>query len=335
MIDLHLHLDGSLSLDEIMHLCEMNKVEPPKSLESALRVSSDCKSLEEYLTKFDFPLTLLQNEESLVYAFYSLVKRLYKRGYIYIEIRFAPLLHTKGGMSIDEVVEAAIKGCRQALSETVNFDVNLILCCMRNASKEENIETVRAADRHRDSIAAVDLAGPEALHPASYFQEVFDLAHDLNLNITVHAGEATGSNEVMDAIKLLHAKRIGHGVHLELTKENLDVVHFNNIGFEFCPTSNVQTTSLPSYSACPIKEFLQNNILVTINCDNITVSNTHVFDEFEHLMKEVGLDKGEIYQLLFNAITISYTDENEKKWLKGILDDRFEDYYHLLDVYRL
>ncbi|MCD8204084.1 MAG: adenosine deaminase [Coprobacillus sp.] len=335
MIDLHLHLDGSLSIDEIMHLCEMNKVEPPLNLESALRVSSDCHSLSEYLTKFDFPLSLLQNRDSLIYAFYSLVKRLYKRGYLYVEIRFAPLLHTKEGLSIDEVVEAAIKGCEDALSETVNYDVNLILCCMRGATKEENIATIKAADSHREHIAGVDLAGDETLHSASYYQEIFDLANSLNLRITIHAGEATGSEEVTNAIKILHARRIGHGVHLELTKENLDLVHFNNIGFEFCPTSNVQTTSLASYKDCPIKEFLQNNILVTVNCDNITVSNTHVFDEFEHLMKELDLTKDEIYQLLFNAITISYTEEPEKKWLKSMLDERFEDYYHLLDVYRL
>ncbi len=313
----------------------MNNVEPPRNLESALRVSSDCKSLEEYLTKFDFPLTLLQNEESLVYAFYSLVKRLFRRGYIYVEIRFAPQLHTKGGLSIDEVVDAAIKGCQNALSETVNYDVNLILCCMRGGTKEDNIATVRAAEHFREHIRAVDLAGDETLHPASYYQDIFNLANSLNIPITIHAGEATGSDEVVNAVKLLHAKRIGHGVHLELNKENLDLVHFSNIGFEFCPTSNVQTTSLASYKDCPVKEFLQNNILVTINCDNITVSNTHVFDEFEHLMKELDLTKDEIYQLLFNAITISYTEEPEKKWLKSMLDERFEDYYHLLDVYRL
>ncbi len=327
MIDLHLHLDGSLSVEDVKHLCELNGIAEPKNIKSLLKVSPNCRSLEEYLKKFEFPLKLLQNKESLDYAMRSLIRRLYEAGLIYAEIRFAPLLHQEQGLSMDEIVETVIHAAEEAVSETVNFDVNIILCCMRNAPMEKNMETILCAERHRNKIVGVDLAGPEVGHPAEDFKEIFDLAYNHGLNITIHAGEASGSEEVIKAIEELHATRIGHGVHLELTQENLDLVRQENIGFEFCPTSNVQTKSEPDYKSCPVIKFLRNNILVTINSDNLTVSGVNVIDEYRILCHEINLLQGDAYQLLMNAIYISFTDEAEKRWLKSLVDERMDPFY--------
>ncbi|MCD8209260.1 MAG: adenosine deaminase [Coprobacillus sp.] len=327
MIDLHLHLDGSLSVEDVKYLCALNGVAEPKDIESTLKVSPSCQSLNEYLEKFAFPLKLLQTKESIAYAMKSLIKRLYTSGIFYAEIRFAPLLHLEGGLSMDEVVETAIHAAEEAVSETVNFDVNIILCCMRNASLELNKETIQVAESHRNKICGVDLAGPEVGHPCDDFKEVFELAYNRGLNITIHAGEATGSDQVIDAIEELHATRIGHGVHLDLTPENLDLVRNENIGFEFCPTSNVQTTAIESYSKCPVTAFLYNNVLVCLDADNLTVSGVDVIDEYRKAVKEFNLTQGQVYRLLNNAIIMSFTDEPEKRWLTSILNERIDQFY--------
>ncbi len=327
MIDLHLHLDGSLSVEDVKYLCALNGVAEPKDIESTLKVSPNCQSLEEYLEKFAFPLKLLQTKESIAYAMKSLIKRLYTSGLFYAEIRFAPLLHLEGGLSMDEVVETAIHAAEEAVSETVNFDMNIILCCMRNASQELNLETIKVAESHRNKICGVDLAGPEVGHPCEDYKEIFDLAYNHGLNITIHAGEATGSEQVIEAIDDLHATRIGHGVHLNLTPENIDLVRNDNIGFEFCPTSNVQTTALESYSKCPVPSFLFNNVMVCLNADNLTVSGVSVMDEYKNALKEFNLTQGQVYRLLANAINMSFTDEPEKRWLTSILNERIDQFY--------
>ena len=202
MIDLHLHLDGSLSEEDFKYLSKLNSIDLGKDFPSNIFVPMDCKSLDEYLERFALPVALLQNEESIEYATYSLVKRLADLGLFYAEIRFAPLLHVNKGMTQVEVVKAALCGLKKAIKECdYKIDANLILCCMRHASEKENMETVETANLlSSDKVVAVDLAGGETIHPCSYFHECFAKARKYGLNITIHAGEATGSVVIMRSI---------------------------------------------------------------------------------------------------------------------------------------
>ena len=150
MIDLHLHLDGSLSEEDFKYLAKLNKVDLGSDFPNNIYVPMDCKSLDEYLERFDLPLKFMQDEFSLEYITCSLVKRLYKLGYIYAEIRYAPLLHLQNGLTMDKVVEATIRGLKKGLAETKDFDANLILCCMRHADENLNLMTVEMANKYRN-----------------------------------------------------------------------------------------------------------------------------------------------------------------------------------------
>lgn len=328
MIDLHLHLDGSLSLEDFKYLSQRNGVELSDDFPENVYVPEDCKSLEEYLTRFDLPCSLLQDEFSVAYAVKSLVDRLYEKGYIYAEIRFAPQLHTVKGMSQRDAVIAATAGLRNALRDKKGFDANIILCCMRQADTDTNMETVQlAAEFKEKKVICVDLAGPEAYHTGDFYAPLFDKAKELGVNIIIHAGEACGSDEVIRAVDLLHAQRIGHGVHLELTPENIRKMHMDRITFEFCPTSNLQTTSLESYDKVPLRDFDCHGIPVTINSDNMTVSNTDVLEEFKHLYKTFNLQIYEVKHLLINAINASFTSTETKAMLLGELNKKITKFY--------
>ncbi|MGM9874151.1 MAG: adenosine deaminase [Bacilli bacterium] len=316
MIDLHLHLDGSLTSEDICYLARLNNKNITNEDLANLKVKDDCPSLKEYLNCFDLPLSLLQNKKSIEYAFSSLVNRLAFLKYIYVEIRFAPLLHTKEGLTIDEVVESAIKGLNRGLKGNSELKANIILCMMRHASYEENLETVLAAYKYKNQkVVAIDLAGDETLKPVTEFALLLKKANELGLNITIHAGEATTSKEVSDAINL-GAKRIGHGVHFDLTEENIALVKNKRIGFEICPTSNLQTKSIKTYKDNPIIKFLDNDILVSLNSDNMTVSNTDVYLEAKHLKDNFLLTKDQYAKLLLNAIDMAFISEEEKNKLK-------------------
>ena len=331
MIDLHLHLDGSLSEQDFLYLAKKDKVNLGKDFPHNIYVPDDCPSLEVYLERFALPLQLLQTKENIAHVTSSLVRRLYKMGYIYAEIRFAPQLHTQKGLSQLEVTHAALLGLEEGLKEFPGFEANLILCCMRHGTSDVNKETIEVANELKGTrVVAVDLAGAEALHPCSYYKDVFDLAKGYKLNITIHAGEATGSDEILMAIDN-GATRIGHGVHLDIHDDG-DIVKKKNICFEFCPTSNLQTKSLKSYKDVPIKEFMRKDIDVTINSDNMTVSNTDVYQEFSHLYQTFHLTADQVYELLMNSINYSFANKETKKVLKEKLDEKFETFYRQITV---
>ena len=330
MIDLHLHSDGSLSIEDCQYLAKLEGVDLGKDFPSNLYVPADCPSLEEYLTKFELPLKLLQSKKAIEYAAHSLTNRLAKMGYIYAEIRFAPLLHLEKGLTQIEVAKAALAGLEKALKDNPGFEAGLILCCMRHASLETNKETIEVAHQLKGTrIVAVDLAGAEKLHPSSYYKEVFDLAKKYQLNITIHAGEATGSDEIMMALDN-GATRIGHGVHLSLDKQTIERVKKNNICFEFCPTSNLQTKSLLTYKDVPLRQFIDNGIKVTINSDNMTVSNVSAISEMGIMKKTFNLSKEEVNKLLLTSIENAFVSSNIKEKLKEKLANRIDEYYHNL-----
>jgi len=326
MIDLHLHLDGSLSEEDFKYLAKLNNEDLGKDFPNNIYVPMNCKSLDEYLEKFALPVKLLQTKESLEYASYSLVKRLADLGFFYAEIRFAPLLHLEKGLTQLQVVKSAICGLKKAIKETnYKIDANLILCCMRHADIKTNTETVEVAHLlSNDKVVAVDLAGGETIHPCTYFDECFALARKYNLNITIHAGEATGNEEIMLAIDE-GAMRIGHGVHLSLDMNSVKKCNNSKVCFEFCPTSNLQTKSLKTYNDVPLRQFINKDIRVTINSDNMTCSNTDCIKEMAQMVKTFKLDKREVIDIYDNAINASFTSEENKNKMRQTMLSAFDD----------
>ena len=330
MIDLHLHLDGSLSEEDIIYLSKSQNIPLGNDFPKNIYVPADCPSLEVYLERFALPCQLLQTKEALSYVTKSLVKRLYKLGYIYAEIRFAPQLHLQNGLTQMDAALAALDGLKQGIKECPGFDANLILCCMRHTDETTNMETIEVANKLKGTkVVAVDLAGAEALHPSSYYANIFNRAKECGLNITIHAGEATGSDEIMMAMDN-GAMRIGHGVHLSLDSETIKRVKENNICFEFCPTSNLQTKSLKEYKDVPLRQFMKLGIPVTINSDNMTVSNTDVPQELVHMIKTFNINNKELKELLLNSINHAFIDEKQKEQLRKQLDLKIDSFYERL-----
>lgn len=186
LIDLHLHLDGSLSVDIIQKLADLQNIileETEEELREKLQVEDGCTSLNEYLTKFDFPLTFLQTKEGIEESIYLLLQELKEEGLSYAEIRFAPQLHLQKGLTQKQVVASAVVGLKKA-----KFPASLILCCMRGADNhEQNLETVRlAAEYLNKGVSAVDLAGAEALFRTELFEMEFALARKLGVPFTIH-----------------------------------------------------------------------------------------------------------------------------------------------------
>ncbi|MCM1308471.1 MAG: adenosine deaminase [Butyrivibrio sp.] len=297
MIDLHLHLDGSMrpsTVREILSEQGIVRWRNDAEARAALCAPADCRSLNDYLKCFGYPCQALRTSANIIRAVRELGEDLAEQDITYAEIRFAPLLLAEGGLSQEEAVEAAIEGARQAESECVGLRLGVILCCMRGAKHSANLATVEAARRYLgEYVCALDLAGAEALYATGLYEEELQLARRYGIPFTVHAGEAAGPESIWRALEL-GASRIGHGVRCIEDGALVDYLARYEIPLEVCPTSNMQTRVFGSGEEYPLKELLLNGVRATLNTDNMTVSSTNLFKEKEFVKTRFNITDKEL-----------------------------------------
>ncbi len=308
--DLHVHLDGSLRLSTILDLAEKQRVDLPAKDEDGLRkamhLGENCGSLVEYLKAFDVTLRVMQNEESLRRIAYELAEDAAKENVRYMEVRYAPMLHTRRGLRLTTVVESVLEGLRQA-QEQHHIESNVIICGIRNVSPESSLEMAELAVAYKGrGVVGFDLAGAEYDHPAKHHKASFQLVRDNNINVTIHAGEAYGPESIAQAIHVCGAHRIGHGCRL---RENGDLLHYVNdhrIPLECCPSSNVQTGAIRDLASHPLKLYKNLGLRVTVNTDNRLITDTTVSKELWLCHTQMGLSLKDIKQLILSGFKSAF-----------------------------
>lgn len=316
LIDIHLHLDGSLSRANARRLIELGDTEPELSdaeLDDLLSVSSDCRDLNEYLGCFVFPLGLMQKRSQITSCVRTLLEELCAKGFIYAEPRFAPQYHLREGLTQREVVEAAIAGLDDGL-----LPARLILCCMRDDDNlEANLETIElAAEYLGRGVGAIDLAGAEALFPTRDFEVLFDRARELGVPMTIHAGEAAGPQSVREALAF-GTRRIGHGIRSAEDPALLEELASAGVVCELCPTSNLHTCVFEEYAEYPLPAFLEAGVAVTINSDNMAVSTTDAGRELDIMAETFSLSDADIERMLLCSAKASFAEAPLKEALKA------------------
>lgn len=333
-VELHCHLDGSLPFNTVKELINnsdvrediMKEFPVDENLKKILTVPENCGSLEEYLSCFDLPTRLLQTPEAMQIAGYGLARELRKSGVKYAEVRFAPQLHSvdiynEGKYAYErEILKGLLLGIRKALKFS-NVKVNVILCMMRNLPEKEkgflaNSRTIGLAVEFRGmGVVGLDLAGAEARDATSAFEDQFELAKDFKIPFTIHAGEAGSDEWRLESIEraiYYGARRIGHGVALSKSKELMKIVRDKGIVVECCPQSNLDTKAVVGgIEYHPIKMLLEEGVKVTVNTDNMTVSNTSLDHEYE-LLRSIGITDKDILVMQRNAIEGAFISKKEK-----------------------
>ncbi len=315
-VELHLHLDGSVRTKTVSEILNLDI----KEVKRKMICDKNTKSLTDYLTKFDLPLEILQTKENLKRITKELLEDLKKENVIYAEIRFAPQLHTKKGLSQEEVVESVIS----AINEVDSIKCNLILCCMRNDLLNNNInnlKTIKVAEKYyQKKVVALDLAGDEIKFPTSKF---IDLFKNTSLPLTIHAGEASNYISIEDAVKM-KAKRIGHGINIINNNKLIEELNKKNILLEICPQSNIDTCAITNKKNHPITKLI-NKIPISINTDNRTVSNITLTKEYEDLINLCNFSIKDLKTCNINAINHAFINEDEKRKLIEIIEDEYKE----------
>ncbi|MGM0508005.1 MAG: adenosine deaminase [Fusobacteriota bacterium] len=316
--EIHIHLDGSVRIATILDLAKKNEIKLPAdnkvNLKKYLQVNEKDKSLVDYLKKFQLPIKVMQTKENIERISFELLEDLANRNYIYVEVRFSPVLHMEKGLSLDEVVESVLKGMEKAKNE-YGIEYGLILSVMRHMDRKTGMEILNLArDFKYRGVVGIDLAGDEENYPVDIFEKLFRVAKQYNIKYTIHAGEADGFKSVEKALDI-GADRIGHGIRAFEDENLLERIKDENITLEICPISNYQTGVLKDFKDYPIMDFLEKGIRVSLNTDNQTVSNTNLIKEVEFLEKYFKISFEDVKKMVRNSILGSFTSKNTKRKL--------------------
>ena len=323
---LHDHLDGGLRPQTVLELArETGYADLPADnaadLAKRLTEGASRGHLEIYLDAFRHTVGVMQTRAALTRVARECAEDLAADGVVYAEVRFAPELHTAGGLTLDEVVHAVTDGFREG-SRGRGITVYALLTAMRTAAR--SLEIAELAVRHRDrGVVGFDIAGAEAGWPPTRHLDAFQYVKRENFHITIHAGEGFGLPSIWEAVQECGAERLGHGVRIvddieisgtgEIRLGRLaSYVRDRRIPLEMCPTSNVQTGAAPSIAAHPLRLLRQLSFRVTVNTDNRLMSQVTLSSEFHLLAQEFGYGWSDIEWLTVNAMKSAFAGFDER-----------------------
>ncbi|MBC6456857.1 adenosine deaminase [Actinomadura sp. HBU206391] len=335
---LHDHLDGGLRPDTIVDLARESGYDALPSTEadglrSWFAEASDSGSLERYLETFTHTVGVMQSAEALERVAYECAEDLAEDGIVYAEVRYAPEQHTEGGLTLEQVVEAVLRGFAEA-GRRHGIRVGTLLTAMRHQARSREIAELSV--RYRDAgVVGFDIAGAEAGYPPTRHLDAFEYLQRENAHFTIHAGEAFGLPSIWQAIQWCGADRLGHGVRIvdDITERETEVpqlgrlaayVRDKRIPLEMCPTSNIQTGAAKSIAEHPIGLLRRLYFRVTVNTDNRLMSGTSLSEEFAKLAEAFDYGWDDLQWFTVNAMKSAFISFDERlELINGVIKPGF------------
>ncbi|MDZ7806664.1 MAG: adenosine deaminase [Gracilimonas sp.] len=320
-IELHLHLDCSLSFEVVKQL---RPGTTHKDYKRDFNAPENCASLEEYLKCAQAPIAIMQTKEQLEAVTLDLFQQLKADNVIYAEIRFAPLLHTEQGLDPEEVVEIVNEATTKGIEQS-GIEARIILCTLRHFTEEQSMQTVKLVEQFKGTnVTGFDIAADETL-PIDNHIKAFEYAREHSIPCTAHAGEALGPESVKETLDNFHPSRIGHGVRSIEDPKLLDDLKQKNIHLEVCPTSNVQTGIYDTVAQHRINDIYLNGNSLSVNTDGRAISNVSLTEEYENLNRHFDWQTEQFLKVNQYAIDAAFCDEETKEKLRRKLNDAFKN----------
>lgn len=323
---LHEHLDGVLRPQTVIDLAKRTgygelPTHDAAELATWFFQGANQGSLAKYLEGFKHTIAVTQTEEALERVAYEQAEDLSRDGVVYYETRFAPLFHTRRGLSHQQIVSAVLKGMARGRNE-FGLQSGLIICAMRNMNVSLEMAEL-AVDFRERGVVGFDLAGEEGGHPPKKHVDAFHYIQRENFNITVHAGEGFGKESIWQAIQYCGAHRIGHGTRLieDIAVADGKVVKLGDLAqyvldkripLEICLLSNVHTGATPSLEQHPFKILYREKFRVTLNTDNRLMSDTTMTKEFEAASEAFGLTVDDFEKITINAMKSAFVPYDQR-----------------------
>ncbi len=310
--ELHLHIEGTLEPELLFELAGRNQVTVPFANVDAVRQAYVFDDLQSFLDIYYAGCRVLVTERDFSELTAAYLHRAAGQGVRHAEIFFDPQSHTQRGIAFSTVVDgitAALGDGRRDLGITSR----LILCFLRDLSEDAAMATLEAALPYRDQIVAVGLDSAELGNPPEKFQRVFDRARAEGFRAVAHAGEEAGPDYIWQALDLLGAERIDHGIHCLQDDRLVERLAREQIPLTVCPLSNVKLRTFPSLAQHNLPQLLERGIRATVNSDDPAYFGGYIADNYTASARALPLSAAQLELLARNSFLASFLPDDERR----------------------
>jgi adenosine deaminase len=327
-VELHRHLEGSLRFETVREVARSHGLDlpPTDQLRTMVQVQAgEALTFENFLSKFTTLRLFYRSPEIITRITREAIADAAADNVRYLELRFTPVALSKAqGFPLAQVMDWVIQGAKMGEEES-----GVVTRLIASVNRHEGIALAAqvsylAAERLQDGIVGLDLAGDEYNYSAEPFAEIFRSARKKGLRITVHAGEWNKGDNVAQAIEVLEADRIGHGIRVLESPRAVALARRLNIPFEVCVTSNYQSGAVGHLHAHPLPRMLEQGLNVTINTDDPSISQITLSDEYQLVCETLHLSLSALKERVLAAARAAFLPEDEKENLVKTLDNEYQ-----------
>tara|TARA_R110002095_G_scaffold97595_6_gene85654 strand:+ start:4682 stop:5668 length:987 start_codon:yes stop_codon:yes gene_type:complete len=313
-VELHLHIEGTLEPELAFQLAEKNRISIPFSSVDEMRAAFDFADLQSFLDLYYASISVVRTEEDFHDLTMAYLKKAASQNVRHTEIFFDPQSHTARDIPLGTVINGITAALKRAQTE-LGISSHLILSFLRHLSEESAMETLQLALPFREQFIGVGLDSSELGHPPSQFVKVFEEARRQGFRVVCHAGEEGPPAYITEALDLLHAERIDHGVRCMEDADLVARLAAEQIPLTVCPLSNVRLRVFKTMSEHPLKQMLAAGLLVTVNSDDPPYFGGYVNENFTAVQQALDLSRDDLIKLARNSFEASFLSDEEKQAL--------------------
>ena len=318
--ELHIHVEGSLEPELMLELADKNGIRLPFESVTDIRRAYDFTDLKSFLDIYYHGAKVLLTEDDFYQMTRAYLHKASRQNVRHTEIFFDPQTHTARGIQFETVVQ----GIRRALSDAgrqLGMSSKLIMCFLRDMSAAEALITLEQALPFKDFISGVGLDSAEMGHPPEKFKDVFNMARQNGFRTVAHAGEEGPPEYIWQALNLLKAERIDHGVRCIEDAGLVEYLVKEKVPLTVCPLSNIKLRIFDDMRQHNFKQLLDLGLCVTVNSDDPAYFGGYIEDNIRVLQAEHKLTFQDIYKISRNAFEAAFLTSAEKQRYLNELDE--------------
>jgi adenosine deaminase len=309
--ELHLHLEGTLEPETILRLAERNRVALPYRDVDELAARYEFEDLQSFLDLYYANMATLCTAQDFADMTEAYLARAAAAGVRHAEVFLDPQAHTARGVALEEVLDG-VTAALQAGPAAYGISTGLIITMLRDLSADSAMRTLDKILQIGTPILGVGLDSAELGNPPSKFRAVFDRARAEGLHTVAHAGEEGPPAYVWEALDLLGAERIDHGVRCLEDERLVARLADEQTPLTVCPLSNVRLRVVRQLADHPLPRMLKAGLLVTVNSDDPAYFGGYVDDNYDAIATALELDDATLAELARNSIVASFLDPGRR-----------------------
>ncbi|MDM9619513.1 adenosine deaminase [Rhizobium sp. S96] len=311
-VELHCHLEGAAPPALTLAQARKYNIDVSEYLKDGTYVWHDFAS---FLECYDKISEVYKSAEDYALLTETYLAELADVGTIYSELIVSPDHGKRIGLGADAYIDGVCEGIRRA-RETSGIEARLIVTGERHFGPDSVVGAAEyAAKAQKPLITGFNLAGEERMGRVADYARAFDIARDIGLGLTIHAGEVCGAFSVADALDVVRPARIGHGVRA--IEDSALVSRLADLGtvLEVCPGSNIALKVFPDFASHPLRKLKEAGVRVTISSDDPPFFHTSLKREYDLAASAFGFSDAEIDQLTRTGIEAAFVDEETRQAL--------------------